>query len=218
MFNRFFRSVLRRAGHSARRIGSDHSGIAAVEFAYIAPVLLLMLMGTFEFSRAVSIDRRINSISAMASELVAREETINNQALQRVAEAMKHVMQPYDDDSIVLRLIAVRASADNATDTRVEWSYERSADSNSTPYSQCSAYTLEPGLVNKGTGVIVADVGYTYEPVFGNFIYRGLDFTEVKAEDGDTTGINRNWTSKAFHAPRKSCVDYNGTNCVMNCQ
>ncbi|MGD9783074.1 MAG: TadE/TadG family type IV pilus assembly protein [Hyphomicrobiaceae bacterium] len=218
MTSRSIKFAVRSLGHTMRRLARSRDGIAAVEFAYIAPVLLIMLMGTFEISRAVSIDRRINTVSAMASELVAREDTIDNSGLEKIVQAMKHVMKPYDDNSVVVRIVAVRASNSNANDTRVEWSFEHSANGSSTPVSQCASYTLDQGLTSKGTGVIVAEVGYTYEPVFNNFIYRGLDFTETNAAQGDNSGINRNWTSKAFHAPRKSCVDYNGTNCVLNCQ
>lgn len=209
--------ALRHLRMAARKIGHDQRGVAAIEFAYIAPVLLIMLMGTFEMSRAVSIDRRLNSVSAMASEIISREDAITPADLDKVADAMKHVMEPYGDDTLVVRLVGVRASSTNASDTKVEWSYEHSGVGTSVPYPKCQQYTLDTGLVGKGGSVIVAEVGYTYEPVFGSFVYGNLDFTQTNVNSGDSTGINRNWTSKAFHAPRKSCVDYNGTNCILNC-
>lgn len=213
----FLQRTVDRLSASSKRLAHDQRGVAAVEFGYIAPVLLLMLMGTFELSRGVSIDRRLNSVSAMASELISREDAITPADLDKVAAAMKHVMEPYDDDSMVIRLIGVRANSTNASNTKVEWSYEFSGAGTTVPYAQCSPYSLDTGLVGKGGSVIVAEVGYTYQPVFGGFVYGGLDFTETNVDEGDTSGINRNWTSKAFHAPRKSCVDYNGTNCVLAC-
>lgn len=214
LFRKLSPAALHRA---AKRLPSDQRGIAAVEFGYIAPILLLLLMGTFEVSRAISIDRRINAVSANASEVIARMETLDNDDLQKIVQAMQHIMEPYNDDSLVVRLIGVKASSTSATDTRVEWSYQYASGSTSTPLAQCSPYALEAGLVGRNGSVIVAEVGYTYQPVFGNFIYRGLDFTNVGDNADDTTGVNRNWTSRAVHAPRKSCVDYNGTNCVLNC-
>lgn len=217
------RSLLGRGLDRVRAFGSETSGIAAIEFAYIAPVLLIMLMGTFEISRAVSIDRRINSVSAMASEVVAREETaMTVQDLDKIAEAMEHVMAPYGDDTVVVRLVAVQASTTDANDTRVIWSYEHSGSGSSTPLAQCSPYALDAGLVSRGTGVIVAEVGYTYAPVFGDFVYRELDFTALDEASGDTSGIARNWKSRSFHAPRKglptrSGVTCNGGQCPAGC-
>jgi len=217
------RFLLQRGINRFKALTSDASGIAAIEFGYIAPVLLIMLMGTFEISRAVSIDRRINTVSAMASELVAREDgTISTQDLDKVVEAMKHVMAPYDDDTVVVRLIAVQASSSDVNDTRVIWSYQHASDGDSNPYSQCSVYQLDEGLVSRGTGVIVAEIGYTYAPVFGDFVYRGLDFTPTNPDTGDTSGIDRNWTSKSYHAPRKGLpkpegVSCNGGQCPAGC-
>ena len=76
--------MIRSAGRVSRHYLHDKRGVAAVEFAYIAPILLVMLMATFELSRAVSIDRRLNSVSAMASELVAREEQIDAEDLKNI--------------------------------------------------------------------------------------------------------------------------------------
>lgn len=212
------------ATEPARRwpsLWGDRRGIAAVEFGYIAPILLLLLMGTFEVSRAISIDRRINTVSANASEIVAREENITHADLAKIVEAMKHVMEPYTDDSLVVRLIGVRSSSTNAADTRVEWSYEYSNGmAASQPLTQCAPYALDNGLVGKNGAVVVAEVGYNYRPVFGEFIYRGLDLTAVDTQSGDTAGVNRNWSSRAVHAPRKGPVlvseQCNGNTCCAN--
>ncbi|MBL8565006.1 MAG: pilus assembly protein [Hyphomicrobiaceae bacterium] len=212
-----FAQLMTSASRRLHRLWRDRRGVAAVEFGYIAPILLLLLMGTFEVSRAISIDRRINTVSANASEIIAREEKITNADLAKIVEAMKHIMTPYADDSLVVRIIGVRASSTDANDTRVEWSYQYANGSASTPLTKCSTYALDAGLVGKNGSVIVAEVGYNYEPVFGDFIYRGLDFTSVDSSSGDDAGVNRNWSSRAVHAPRKSCVDYNNTNCVLNC-
>ena len=94
-------SLLHRAAHglrhAARSIVRDRRGVAAVEFAYIAPVLLIMLMGTFELARGVSIDRRLNSVSAMASALIARADSTTPAALAKAAAAMplaRHSVRP----------------------------------------------------------------------------------------------------------------------------
>ena len=45
------RRLLARAAH-------DCEGVAAIEFGYLAPVMLIMLIGTLEASRAINMDRR----------------------------------------------------------------------------------------------------------------------------------------------------------------
>lgn len=219
-------NISNRVAVAFRRLLAERDGVAAVEFAYIAPILLIMLMATFELSRAVSIDRRLNSVSAMASELVAREEQIDEEDLKNIYTSLDYAMKPYDDNSLVVRLMQVRT--DNSGATKVEWSTEMNATTvvdtgggggggGSTslpePYPKCSSFSLDPELQQNGTRVVVAEVGYNYQPVFGSFIYREFSFSGLKKKRNDVSGLDGTWASKAFHSPRWNCVAYKTENC-----
>lgn len=217
-------NVKARPGHhirmAARRFARDVAGVAAVEFAYIAPILLVMLMATFELSRGVSIDRRLNSVSAMASELVAREGEVAAADLLNIYRALDHVMKPYNDNSLVVRLTQVRTN--NNSVAQVEWSSEinstmvqsTSGGTPTTPYPHCSTFNLDAELKQRGSRVIVAEVGYNYQPMFGNFVYRDFNFDNLKQTRNDVSGLAGTWSSKAYHAPRWNCVAYGSSNCV----
>lgn len=60
-----FRSLLR-----------ESSGVAAVEFAFLAPLLMLMTFGTFEITRALIVHKRFQKATAMIGDLVAREQQL----------------------------------------------------------------------------------------------------------------------------------------------
>ncbi len=203
----------------AKRFAGDRKGVAAVEFAYIAPILLIMLMATFELSRAVSIDRRLNSVSAMASELVAREEQVDDADLKNIYRSLDHVMKPYNDNSLVVRLLQVRTDTNGAT--KVEWSSEinstaiqdTSTGPLNTPYAQCSSFAIDPELKQNGSRVLVAEVGYNYQPVFGSFIFRDFSLEDLKKKRNNIDGLAGSWSSKAFHSPRWNCVAYQTANC-----
>lgn len=211
-----FGSLLRSV---TRRFSRDKSGVAAVEFAYIAPILLIMVMATFELSRAVSIDRRLNSVSAMASELVAREEDVTADDLKNIYRALDHVLKPYNDNSLVVRLSQVRTN-DQGT-TQVEWSSEikstmvvSGGSAPTTPYPACSPFGIDAELKQKGSRVIVAEVGFNYQPVFGNFVHGDFNFAILKNKRNDVSGLDGSWASKAFHSPRWNCVAYGDFNCT----
>ena len=96
----------------------DTQGAAAVEFGFLAPVLLLMLLATIETARAVSTDRHFTSAVATAGDLVAREEYLGKTStaaksnLDSMMLSIKHLMQPYDSSSLKLAVFSVRASPD----------------------------------------------------------------------------------------------------------
>jgi Flp pilus assembly protein TadG len=206
---------MRNVGHSAeRRLGKlrgmfwrNTQGAAAVEFGFLAPVLLLMLLATIETARAVSTDRHFTSAVATAGDLVAREEYLGKTStaaksnLDSMMLSIKHLMQPYDSSSLKLAVFSVRASPNNASDTKVIWSY--SYNGMKVP-ADCSAYTLPSNIVGKGGSVIVVDSTYIFKPLFGDF---------VPGISGSMT-----WTSKSYHSPRNGCVDYvEGDNCIKSC-
>lgn len=213
------KKTFRSGGAFAKRFAGDTKGVAAVEFAYIAPILLVMLMATFELSRAVSIDRRLNSVSAMASELVAREEQVDAADLKSIYRSLNHVMKPYDDNSLVVRLVQVRTDTNGAT--KVEWSSEINNTAVEDtgggplpqPYTQCSTFNIDAELKQRGSRVVVAEVGYNYQPVFGNFIYRDFSLQGLKQKRNDVDGLAGSWSSKAFHSPRWNCVAFQTANC-----
>ncbi len=67
---------IRIAGTSVRRFFANSSGVAAVEFAYLAPLLMLMTFGTIEVARALTVHKRFQRATAMVGELIAREESL----------------------------------------------------------------------------------------------------------------------------------------------
>lgn len=101
MMNRFDR---------ARELGCSFcgatGGLAAVEFALIAPFLLLLFLGSVDISQALTADRKLNSLTSSLSELVARRaigETSQSEIIDyfSISEA---VMRPFDVEKTGMRL------------------------------------------------------------------------------------------------------------------
>jgi Flp pilus assembly protein TadG len=188
----------------------DERGVAAVEFALLSPLLLVMLLATIEIARAVNVDRHFDLASDMAGDLVAREEYIGTTSSDALAnlngmmQSIGQVMQPYDATQLKLAVISVRASPTDATNTWVDWSYSYNGK---TVPNKCDKYTLPSGLIDKGGSAIVVESSYVYKPLFAGF----------------APGIpsNLTWTDKNFHSPRiNSCVDYvkpSGNACISTC-
>ncbi len=68
------RATAGRLSAFAVRFARHSDGAAAVEFGFLAPLLLLMLLGTIEIGRAVNTDRHFTAAVGTAGDLVAREE------------------------------------------------------------------------------------------------------------------------------------------------
>lgn len=205
---KFITVAARRTRKAIARAIKNRDGIAAVEFGYIAPVMLLMLIGSVEASRAISIDRRFSSITSMVGDLVSREQDMGVNVGENIAnvtammQAIEHVMEPHPFDTLELEIIPVQGFGDG-TDTRLYApSYKYTGGSVAQEKARCTTYALPPGLVAAGGMVIVVEAKYNYTPMpYATWLF----------------GTGYNWEDKATHSPRHQCVDFENNNCVVSC-
>lgn len=188
-------STRRAARGFLERVANDDRGVAAVEFAFVLPILAIMLLGTVEVARAVDADRRFGNATAMTTDLIAREQDLTDADLNGMMLAIQHMMRPYDANTLSLGVIAVRAPMTVGEQPRVEWSYSH----NGKPVpAKCSTYTLPADLVSPGSRVIVVESAYNFAPMFVNW-------TENPLADSISGGVIA-WSDRATLTPRSDCV------------
>ncbi len=148
-------------------------GVAAVEFAFIAPIMLLLFVGTIELSAGVSVNRKLSRLSSTVSDLVTQSQTLTVADITNIMNASAKVMYPYTDTvSIVLTGISIDASGT----AKVAWSQAK----NGTPLTVGTTYGNVPVKIKKpNTFLVAARVATQYTPSFGWAQYNattGLSF------------------------------------------
>ena len=141
-------------------------GVAAVEFALVLPIMLLVYIGSVEASAAISMDRRVLSITGALGDLVARSDTtIPAATLEDYFKAAAGMMTPYPADELRQEVSQIEVRADGTT--VLSWC-RRYVDDD---MSVCPArtITLPAAITNisRGKFVIVAEAAYTYTPLYG---------------------------------------------------
>ena len=76
------------------KFARDESGISAVEFALIAPLMAMIYFGCIELSLMMTLDRKVTGATAALGDLTSRSSTITNADLTDIFEATRMVMQP----------------------------------------------------------------------------------------------------------------------------
>lgn len=167
-------SAFKMIGNRLRRFARQRSGIAAVEFAYLAPLLMLMTFGTFEIARALLVHKRFQRATYMVGDLVAREEQLGTTsaeakaALDGIMRSAEHALWPYSSTPLQVGILQLRANATNATVTTVEWSYAYHNKS----VTKCPNVKAMPAsnMITAGNAAILVESTYSYTPLLTNII------------------------------------------------
>lgn len=194
--------IFGRGAGLLRRFARDVRGIAAVEFGFIAPIMLVMLLGAVEITRAVSIDRRLSVVTNMVADLVAREEKLTAADVNAIYDIAEMVMAPYDASVLKMSVIPVMSSPSNASNVRVyPATTNRPSYNGGAQPARCQSYALMTGLLSTNESVIVIEATYRFSPMFVDFMMGTMD-----------------WKETAIAKPRKSlCVAFDGATCTTTC-
>jgi Flp pilus assembly protein TadG len=166
-----------RARRFLRRCASDTRGMAAVEFAMVVPIMLMMFIGAVELSQAITVDRRVTQVASSTADLVARsEKQISQTEIGDIMKVGGFIVEPYNQSPLQIVLRNVTSSPTNATIAKQSWSctYSGTGQAQTCACSNTN-YTLPPNLVTTNDSVVVAEVSYNYTPlVFDYFMKRAL--------------------------------------------
>lgn len=156
----------------AARFRTAEAGVAAVEFALILPIMLLVYIGMVEASALISMDRKIQTVSGAVGDLVAREDgEITSTMLADYVKVASGIMTPYPVAPLEQIVTQVKVSDDGAT-ALVDWSkryvgetlQSTGAREKGKPYEGLPDEIIDIAL---GQYVIVAESRYSYLPLYG---------------------------------------------------
>jgi Flp pilus assembly protein TadG len=180
-------------------------GVAAIEFAYLLPLLIMMTYGVVESSRAVMIHKRFQRAVALVGDLVAREEDIGTDAGSAQAEmngmmkAAEHIMTPYSTATLKMGVTAIKSPPlpAAASATKVAWSFPY----HSYPVAAKNSSKSMPAanMITSGNAAILVEAEYMYTPILTDLV-PGFK-------------LSYKWTDVIAHAPRGRCPSYGGAAC-----
>jgi len=163
--------MLRRAIRFARA----KDGLAALEFALIAPVMIIMFFGVIELSSAVDCNSRVSRVTSTVGDLVAQETTVSTADTTNAFNAANAILFPFAAANA--RIVVSSLVDDGHGATKVAWSDAQ----NTSPRSVASTVTVPAGLVTSGSGgsVIFTEISYTFRPAVPYFLGASITLTDT---------------------------------------
>ena len=152
---------------------SSATGVAAVEFALILPVMVAMLLGMSEVTHAVNLDRKLTLLSRSLADLSSRDKETDANGLDLAFKAASVIMQPFNASGVRMTIssMEVKKTGSNFAG-HVVWSCARGPDAQKKLNTR--TYDVPAGFQNatdtKSSFHIEVDVQLPHSPMFGRAI------------------------------------------------
>jgi len=161
---------MKRITHFARdlaqRFRRDRRGIAAIEFALVVPLMLVMYLGTIEISAAVSINRKVSRIASTVADLVTQQTEVTKSDLKGIMEIGEALLFPYNSDSPVITVVAIDVESTYPKGGKIVWARrDNKGTFDNGGLSKNADIEVPTDLRIDGSFLIRVDTGLDYVPI-----------------------------------------------------
>lgn len=167
--------MLRRLRHFRKA----KDGLAAVEFALIAPVMVTLLLGTVELCNALECHQKVTMLASTSADLVAQASSISSTDMSNIFSATDAIIYPFA--SANAQIVVSSIVSDGNGNGTVDWSQAQ----NGTALTVGGAVSVPSGLMSASDcakdacSVILAQVTYNYTSPIGKFLLGTVAMTDT---------------------------------------
>ena len=201
----------RRLQALACRLAADRRGVAAVEFAFIGPLMVLLFFGLAQLSQAIIASRHANHAASTLGDLVSQCSNINDTDFSNIFATGADLMTPLPSSASILgQSVTSLIVTDNKGTTQVQWTHpDKSGLTTVYTVGQPPPTPLPSNIVtSQGDSVILAETvyQYTFPLTTGGLIPIGQNNISL------SFGKSLKFDDVTYFKPRKSAtVTYTGT-------
>ena len=173
-----------RARRSIPDLIGDRSAVAAIEFALIVPIMLVMFFGTVEMSSGVAVDRKVTLVARTLSDLTSQATSVADTDMTNFFTASGAILTPYSPTPTHAKLSELYVDP-STLQARVQWSKSATLDSSgnvtlAAGRAVSSIVAIPSQLAVGGTYLIFSEVSYLYTPTVGYVMgHAGVNLSDV---------------------------------------
>ncbi len=165
------------------RFIKDKQGVAAVEFAFIVPLMLTLLFGMIDVASGVAVDRKVTLTARTLSDLVSQGTKVTPTDISNFFKMGSAIMTPYTVTPATMTQKISAISIDASKKATVVWSYSGVVSGSSVTvtagYAASTVITTIPAnLLIANTQLIWSEVSYTFTPITGYLIKTNMTMSE----------------------------------------
>lgn len=163
-----------------KRILRNDSGNVAIEFAIVTPLLLLLLLGSFELCTYILAHNKVGRVTASIGDMASRNNSHGSESIDGILAAAPIIAEPFDFKKY--GQIIVTSVVQEGGSPRIEWQKTGSKTLNAE--SQIGVSGGKASLPNgfslaNGEHAIIAEGFFDYIPSFGDSILPSILISDL---------------------------------------
>jgi Flp pilus assembly protein TadG len=147
------------------RFCADRRGIAAIEFALIVPILLIMYFMTMEASQAIETSKKVSRIGSMVADLITQQQSVMAADLDDIMRIGNSTLMPYNRSTPKIIITAIQVTDEATPKVQVVWSRKVVGGVYSADAIKDSTTTVPQALKVNGTFLIRVESDLAYAPI-----------------------------------------------------
>jgi Flp pilus assembly protein TadG len=151
------RSMMRRIEDFA----GDRSGVSAVEFALLLPMMMTLYLGSVEASQGIAANRKVTLATHALADLASQYTDVTNADMANVLAAGPAILAPYP--TATLQEVVSEISINAQGVATVVWSDTL----NGSALTAGEAVSVPSSLAVPNSYLVLSQVQYTYNPTYG---------------------------------------------------
>ena len=148
-----------------RALWRDRSGIAVVEFAYLATFMVFLYLGSVQLSDAIFANRKVTTTVRAVTDLTTQYSMLTQDDLETILNASDKVLAPYSATRAQVRVSQI--AIDAAGDATISWSGAKGPGIE--PYDSGESVTIPEDFAIPNTYIILGEVKYEHRPIISGF-------------------------------------------------
>ncbi|WP_170976338.1 TadE/TadG family type IV pilus assembly protein [Rhizobium sp. FKL33] len=149
-----------------QRFRKDRSGVSAIEFVLIFPILVALLAGTVDFGQALMVSRKMNQIVSTLGDMIAQKSSWTTSEANAIITGTTTIILPFSTTNLKIKLAVVDVASDLST--KVNWglAYQDTAPSK----NGASPVTVPTTIAQSGVQLVTVVATYQLTTPFSSLL------------------------------------------------
>jgi len=167
-----------------KRLLRDRSGVSAIEFVLLFPILIGMMAGTVDIGQALTVSRKMTQIASTLGDMTSQQDTWTATNIDAIIAGAATIIDPYSKTDIKIELAIL--DIDAKLKATVNWS--RGYNTTALAKGVASPVAIPTNIAQPGVQLVAVRARYSLQTPFTKLL---TPVTGVTAYNYEKTYIMR---------------------------